>query len=104
MPSVRLTALLGLFTALLAGCSTGSVHPPPSAALSESATAGFKHQAGWQPLSALTPPAAGPWWQSFGDAELDRLMQAANTANLDVAQAAARDRQARALWRQAGAA
>lgn len=104
MPSVRLTALLGLFTALLAGCSTGPVHPPPSAALSEAATAGFKHQAGWQPLSALTPPAAGPWWQSFGDAELDRLMQAASAANLDVAQAAARDRQARALWRQAGAA
>jgi NodT family efflux transporter outer membrane factor (OMF) lipoprotein len=103
-PSVRSAALLGLFTALLAGCSTGPVQPPPSTTLSEMAAAGFKHQAGWQPLSALTPPATGPWWRSFGDAELDRLMQAANAANLDVAQAAARDRQARALWRQAGAA
>lgn len=98
------SALIGVCVALLAGCAAGPAHPPPSAELSEAAAASFKHQAGWQPMPSQPLASTAAWWQAFGDAELDRLMQAANADNLDVAQAAARDRQARALWRQAGAA
>src|SRR6218665_2468184 len=107
-PFLSATAMAGAALALLAGCASGPVHSPPSPALSDGAAAAFKHQAGWQPLSKVASnealPAADAWWRIFNDAELDRLMQTANAGNLDVAQAAARDRQARALWRQAGAA
>jgi NodT family efflux transporter outer membrane factor (OMF) lipoprotein len=44
------------------------------------------------------------WWQGFGNAELTRLVTAAESGNLDLAQAAARLRQADARARQAGAA
>lgn len=97
-------ALIGVCVAMLAGCAAGPAHPPPSAELSQAAAASFRHQAGWQPMPSQPLASTAAWWQAFGDAELDRLMQAANADNLDVAQAAARDRQARALWRQAGAA
>ena len=44
------------------------------------------------------------WWQGFGSAELTALEAAAQANNLDIAQAAARLRQADARARQAGAA
>ena len=44
------------------------------------------------------------WWQGFGDAQLTQLIGTAETNNLDLAQAAARLRQADARARQAGAA
>jgi NodT family efflux transporter outer membrane factor (OMF) lipoprotein len=44
------------------------------------------------------------WWQGFGDPQLTALMDRAHTGNLDIAQAAARLRQADARARQAGAA
>ena len=100
-------AMAAAAMALLTGCASGPAHPPPSPALSEAAATAFKHQAGWQPLSKMAPGAISsatePWWRVFNDAELDRLMQTASAGNLDIAQATARDRQARALWRQAGA-
>lgn len=104
LPSILSPVLIGVCAALVAGCAAGPAHPPVSADLSAVAQAGFRHQQGWQPVSSAPQPSAGAWWQVFDDAELDRLMQRAGTDNLDVAQAAARDRQARALWRQAGAA
>lgn len=44
------------------------------------------------------------WWQGFGSSELASLETAAQTGNLDIAQAVARLRQADARVRQAGAA
>ena len=44
------------------------------------------------------------WWQSYGDAQLDALVDEALAHSPDVAAAAARIRQARAAARQAGAA
>lgn len=73
------------------------------------------------PLPALPPgdvpaafeqkaPANAPvwpahdWWTSYGDPQLSALMQQAEANNLDIAQAAARLRQADGRARQAGAA
>ena len=56
------------------------------------------------------PPAAAPvwpahdWWTNYGDPQLSALMTQAEANNLDIAQAAARLRQADARARQAGAA
>jgi multidrug efflux system outer membrane protein len=48
----------------------------------------------------LTPaPAASAWWKAFGDPELDRLIDRALAANLDVRIAVDRVKQARALFR-----
>jgi len=44
------------------------------------------------------------WWRGFGSSELTFLMEEAQRANLDIAAAVARFRQADALARQAGAA
>jgi NodT family efflux transporter outer membrane factor (OMF) lipoprotein len=50
--------------------------------------------------TGLTGPALQPvperWWQSFGDAQLDRLIEQALSDNLDLAQAGARVRMAQA--------
>ncbi len=47
---------------------------------------------------------AQDWWKGFGDAQLAAMIDQAQTSNLDIAQAAARLRQADARARQAGAA
>lgn len=56
------------------------------------------------------PPGNAPiwpatdWWKAYGDPQLDGLIATASAQNLDLAQAAARLRQADARARQAGAA
>jgi multidrug efflux system outer membrane protein len=48
----------------------------------------------------LTPaPTASDWWKTFGDPELDRLVDRALAANLDVRIAVDRVKEARALFR-----
>lgn len=62
------------------------------------------------PAFQQVPPGNAPiwptadWWKSYGDTQLDGLIAAAQANNLDLAQAAARLRQADARARQAGAA
>ena len=81
-------ALLGL---LAAGCSVGPDFQRPDSEL----------PATWSFSKNKTAPAANPadlvrWWRRFHDAELTSLVEQAVDANLDVKQAAARVRQARA--------
>jgi multidrug efflux system outer membrane protein len=94
-------ALLGLACAL-SGCMVGPNYKRPPVV----APARFKSQATSQPSSQpTTSPAAGipnQWWKLYGDAELERLVDAANVANQDLRQAVARVDQARALARVAG--
>jgi len=79
---------------LLAGCTNS---PMPTLSNSD-VPAAFAQRA-----NAPIWPAAD-WWQGFGDPELSRLIADAQANNLDIAQAAARLRQADARVRQAGAA
>ncbi|MEA2736037.1 MAG: outer membrane protein multidrug efflux system, partial [Humisphaera sp.] len=94
-------ALLGLACAL-SGCMVGPNYKRPPVV----APARFKSQATSQPSSQpTTSPAAvipNQWWKLYGDAELERLVDAANAANQDLRQAVARVDQARALARVAG--
>ena len=87
-----------LMTTLLAlgGCS----HTPAPTLPASDVPAAFDRAA---PGNAPIWPAAD-WWKGYGDPQLDSLMATAQANNLDLAQAAARLRQADARARQAGAA
>lgn len=81
----------------LAACAVGPEYRAPEMPL----TPGYLNG------SALAPPdpaSSSQWWTSFGDADLDRIIERVSTQNLDLAQARARIEQARAIARRAGAA
>ena len=82
---------------LAAGC-TQQTSPPPGLPPSD-VPAAFE-QASATAAAWPTPD----WWQGFGSSELAALETTAQANNLDIAQAAARLRQADARSRQAGAA
>ncbi|MET0137877.1 MAG: efflux transporter outer membrane subunit [Sphingobium sp.] len=77
--------------ALLSACSVGPDYKPQSAA-----ALGVPEQ--WSvaaPPAAPTPPDLTRWWSRFDDPVLGQLVEQAASANLDIAQAVARLRQAR---------
>jgi NodT family efflux transporter outer membrane factor (OMF) lipoprotein len=80
---------------VLAACS----HTPAPTLPASDIPAAFEQAGGNAPLW----PSAD-WWKGYGDPQLDQLMATAQANNLDLAQAAARVRQADARARQAGAA
>jgi NodT family efflux transporter outer membrane factor (OMF) lipoprotein len=82
---------------LLAGCTVGPNYRPP-------ATATPTHFAETESQSGLPDAQLAAWWQSFGDPELAKLVNRAVAQNLDVQNAAARIREARAREIIAGAA
>jgi NodT family efflux transporter outer membrane factor (OMF) lipoprotein len=70
----------GLLLALafaLAGCSVGPNYHRPTAP----ATPQFKEAAGWQPAQPLDQKTRGPWWQDYGDADLNALEEKVNVSN-----------------------
>ncbi|PNO72796.1 RND transporter [Burkholderia cenocepacia] len=75
---------LGAFAcaaALLAGCAGARHDPLPAVAM----------PANWAaPVAADAPAATGDWWRSFGDPQLDALIDDALRANNDLAIAAIR--------------
>jgi NodT family efflux transporter outer membrane factor (OMF) lipoprotein len=79
---------LGIF---LSSCAVGPDYAPPR-----------PEMAGRFRATASLPPAAGPqadlasWWRAFDDPMLDKVVNQALAENLDLAQAVARVRQARA--------
>jgi NodT family efflux transporter outer membrane factor (OMF) lipoprotein len=73
---------------LLGACTAGPTYTPPHIAMPSAYGSA-------QPQVASTADF-GKWWMAFGDPMLDSLIMRALTDNLDVQQAAARVRQARA--------
>ena len=75
---------LGAFAcaaALLAGCAGARHEPLPAVAM----------PANWEaPVSADAPATTRDWWRSFGDPQLDALIDDALRANNDLAIAAIR--------------
>ena len=94
---------LGAFvaSALLAGCAVGPDYHAPSLAVPArwSAAPADGHSA-----VVESPAQLAQWWRRLGDPQLDRLIDEALAGNLDVASARAKLREARASYRQAGAA
>src|SRR3989338_3835188 len=81
-------------SAVLAGCSTGPEYRRPAAELPNA----------WQAVPAQGQAVSGErWWTLYGDATLTRLVDEALANNQDLALAAARLDEARALARIADA-
>src|ERR1700744_5793635 len=94
-PTLRFAAAAAALT--LSGCVVGPDYHRPEVAL----PAHFQ-TAGPQP--ANTPASVDAWWSAFDDPGLVRVVERAQAANLDIAQARARILQSRALAKAAGAA
>jgi NodT family efflux transporter outer membrane factor (OMF) lipoprotein len=99
------TALAALLTA--AGCTVGPNYRPPQTPMPAAygSTTQPTSLATSQPAAAATQPISvdtTQWWRTFSDPALDRLVDQALKANLDLRQAEARVREARALRRIAG--
>ena len=94
--------LLGSAGALaLAGCASKAPPPrTPDLAL----PAQWKLEAPFQAARPRDDTPKGPWWQRFGDAQLDALQQQALAASPTLQAAAARLAQARALAAQTASA
>jgi NodT family efflux transporter outer membrane factor (OMF) lipoprotein len=86
-------ALLPLIMA--SGCVNLSPrHAPP--AMSEEFPVAYKEDKGWQTAQPRASLDRGSWWEVFRDESLSALIRQANTANQNIAVAAANLRQSRA--------
>jgi len=92
-----LTALAA--AASLAACAVGPVYERPSLD-APSAWKEAPAAEGWLPAAPADALDRGPWWQLFGDAELDALAQRVQVSNQNIAIAVANYAQARALVRE----
>lgn len=95
---VGILTALGLWLALLAGCTVGPDYQPPQPAVPPQWTTSSEYG-----LSAGAMEMVR-WWELFGDARLQDLVERSVKANKDLKLAEARVREARAQWRVAGAA
>jgi NodT family efflux transporter outer membrane factor (OMF) lipoprotein len=93
-------ASLLLAAAGLAGCAVGPDYHRPAALPAQPLPAQFSDHAPtnatiWKVAEPLAGQPRGPWWQLFGDADLNRLETLALTNNQSLAAAAATYEQAR---------
>ncbi|WP_437882080.1 efflux transporter outer membrane subunit [Pseudomonas sp. LRF_L74] len=96
-----LALMLALMLAmLLAGCAVGPDYQRPESA----SAAEFKQAAGWKSAEPADLGLRSNWWELYGDAELNGLVELLNSSNQSVAGSEAQFRQARALARGARAA
>ena len=84
----------------MSGCTVGPDYVRPEAAK----PAAYKEAEGWKVAQPQDAIARGKWWEMYGDFELNALMAQVQIANLNVAQAEAAYRQARAVAQAARAA
>lgn len=93
---MKKTALLPVAAALmLAGCAAPPLEAPQldmPAAYKEAAD-----EARWKPAQPAEAQPRGEWWKAFNDATLSRLIEESSAANANLAAAAARVKQARAI-------
>jgi NodT family efflux transporter outer membrane factor (OMF) lipoprotein len=95
----RLPTLLALSLALSA-CAIGPDYQRPQL----QTPAQFKQIEGWTQAKPGDVLERGSWWQLYGDAELNALVERLNISNQNLAASEAQYRQARALVRGARAA
>ena len=95
MPVVAVAAAL-----TLAACASGPDYRKPALDL----PAAWTPEAPWRSMQPQDAVARGPWWERFGDAQLNALQQQALAGNQTLAIATARLAQARAQLNVAGAA
>ena len=98
-PSLVLTVMAA---ALLSACAS-SPYPAPEVATPAAFKEAPSADAGWFPAAPADTLDRGPWWELFGDAELNRLTAQVEVSNQNVAAAVAAYAQAQALVAQARA-
>lgn len=94
----RLTLLVCALS--LAGCAVGPAYQRPATP----EPVAYKSLEGWVPAAPADALERGPWWQLFGDPQLDALAASVEVSNQNVAAAVANYAQARALVQQERAA
>lgn len=92
-------ALTLIATALLAACTLGPDYVRPTLEI----PASYKEEGHWKLASPADQRPRGPWWEVFGDPQLNALEEQIARSNLDVQAAEARLRESQALVRQARA-
>lgn len=86
--------LILLFPLALAACAVGPAYQRPEVAT----PATFKEaEPGWKPAEPADGLERGPWWQRFGDEQLNALAEQVSVSNQNIAAAVASYAQARAL-------
>jgi NodT family efflux transporter outer membrane factor (OMF) lipoprotein len=88
-------ASAGLCVAMLSACTLSPDYHRPEL----STPAQFKQAEGWTQAQPADAIARGAWWEIYGDAQLDSLVEELNRGNQTVAQYEAQYRQAQALVR-----
>jgi NodT family efflux transporter outer membrane factor (OMF) lipoprotein len=97
---MKTTALIALTTAaVLAACSVGPDYRRPDVATPPAFKEAPKPDSGWLPAAPADALDRGAWWQLFGDAELNALVEQVEVSNQNVAAAVAAYAQANALVR-----
>ncbi len=98
---MRLMPLVAAFscTLVLCGCDLAPSYKRPVVAV----PANYKEAGPWTAAEPADTLPRGPWWESYGDPELDRLETQVRVSNPTLAAAAAAYEQARAYTAQAEA-
>jgi NodT family efflux transporter outer membrane factor (OMF) lipoprotein len=96
--------VLALAVALMTGCTVGPKYMKPSTP----AVPAYKElgapnvvEGNWKPAQPSDQAARGKWWETFNDAQLNRLEEQLNISNQNIVAAAANVQAARAMVREA---
>jgi NodT family efflux transporter outer membrane factor (OMF) lipoprotein len=92
-------ALAGALLLLASACTVGPDYVRPSMFVPDA----YKELDGWKVARPQDALARGPWWEVFGDSQLNALEERVSISNQNLAVAEAQYRQARALVREARA-
>jgi NodT family efflux transporter outer membrane factor (OMF) lipoprotein len=84
-----------VFACLLAGCTVGPKYKAPDVPL----TPAYKETDGWKAAHPSDQVLRGPWWEIFGDSQLNALEEQAPGGNQNLKGLEARFREARAAIR-----
>jgi NodT family efflux transporter outer membrane factor (OMF) lipoprotein len=84
----------------LSACAVGAAYERPTSASPPAFKEAPQLEAGWFPAAPADALDRGPWWQLFGDADLNALMTQVEVSNQNVAAAVAAYGQAQALVRE----
>lgn len=108
MRAMQRTFAPALLALALAGCSVGPAYERAAVAVPDAYKEAWPAAQGeaasqWKVAQPAEQQPRGQWWRVFGDETLNRLQEEAMAANQDLRAAAARLRQARALYRDARA-
>lgn len=93
----RAVLALACAVALLAGCASGPDYQAPKLDMPPAFKEAPADGAAWRPAQPRDGETRGPWWQAYGDATLNGLVERALSSNFSIAQAEAQLRSARSL-------